>query len=452
MNTEITDIKEFRGWVLYDADCRLCTGMVGRLQGLLAARHLEVLPLQTPWVRERLALPEPELLAEVKLLKPDGTVYGGADAFLEICRYYRAAWPMYQLGRIPVIAKFLHAGYRWVARNRNCIGGACAVGATGTRKQLRKTHGLFRRLTLRSATGFSQREKLHQMRRAIPDFLPLVVLPVIALYFRTQLAPWVFMWVMALALYAGCKWLTYREAVNRGIAPTPLRALGYLLAWPGMDAVTFLDAKTVPTKPRGMEWVLALVKIILGAILLGLVTRLAFPAHPILCGWVGMTGIVLLLHFGWFHLGALLWRRAGVTATPLMRNPLRAQSVAEFWGERWNTAFNELVFRFTYRPLRRLTTPALAMLLVFGLSGLIHELVISLPARAGYGLPTLYFLIQGLGLIIERTDTGRKLGLGDGLRGWLFTVLVAAGPAYWLFHPPFIHNVILPMLTAIGAT
>jgi hypothetical protein len=33
----------------------------------------------------------------------------------------------------------------------------------------------------------------------------------------------------------------------------------------------------------------------------------------------------------------------------------------------------------------------------------------------------------------------------------LFTVLVAAGPAYWLFPPPFVHRVVLPMLTAIGA-
>jgi hypothetical protein len=42
--------------------------------------------------------------------------------------------------------------------------------------------------------------------------------------------------------------------------------------------------------------------------------------------------------------------------------------------------------------------------------------------------------------------------LGQGLRGRLFALAVTAGPAFWLFHPPFIHNVILPMFQAIGAT
>src|SRR5262249_42078915 len=114
-------------------------------------------------------------------------------------------------------------------------------------------------------------------------------------------------------------------------------------------------------------------------------------------GWTGMTGFILLLHFGVFHILSMLWRRAGVAATPLMQNPLKARSVTEFWGARWNTAFNRIAFDFAYRPLRRRSTPFTAMLLVFGLSGLIHELVISVPARAGYGLPTAYFLIQGLG-------------------------------------------------------
>ena len=92
-----------------------------------------------------------------------------------------------------------------------------------------------------------------------------------------------------------------------------------------------------------------------------------------------------------------------------------------------------------------------ATLTTFLASGLMHELVISVPAGGGYGLPTGYFVLQGVGLASERSELGRLLGLGRGWRGWMFTALVTVGPAFWLFPPPFVHNVVLPMLGAIGA-
>src|SRR5206468_11296113 len=103
------------------------------------------------------------------------------------------------------------------------------------------------------------------------------------------------------------------------------------------------------------------------------------------------------------------------------------------------------------RPLRPAVGATAATLLVFFASGLVHELVISVPARGGYGLPTGYFLIQGGGVAIERMRVGRRLGLGRGWRGRLFTVVVTAAPAFWLFPPAFVHNVVLPMLAVIGA-
>jgi len=92
-----------------------------------------------------------------------------------------------------------------------------------------------------------------------------------------------------------------------------------------------------------------------------------------------------------------------------------------------------------------------AMLLSFLASGVIHDLVISVPARGGYGLPTCYFVLQGLGVLFERFLPGKRLGLSSGTRGWLFAVICAGAPAYLLFHPWFVRSVILPFLTAIGA-
>jgi hypothetical protein len=88
---------------------------------------------------------------------------------------------------------------------------------------------------------------------------------------------------------------------------------------------------------------------------------------------------------------------------------------------------------------------------VFVASGLVHELVISLPTRAGYGLPTAYFALQGLGVVLERSFTGRRLGLDGGAVGRLLAITLTAVPAVALFHPWFVARVAEPFLAAIGA-
>lgn len=269
---------------------------------------------------------------------------------------------------------------------------------------------------------------------------------------ESVLAPWEFMWAMAFALYAGCKWLTYHEARARGVTADLPRALGYLLAWPGMNAEAFLARGDHLAQPRPAEWIVAALQTLFGATLTWVVARTALPGNPLLAGWLGMAGLVFVLHFGTFHLLSLGWRSLGVNAMPVMRNPMVSSSLAEFWGRRWNTAFHELACQFTFRPLRPIVGPTAATLLVFLVSGLIHELVISIPAHGGYGLPTGYFVLQGLGVTSEHSRMGRRLGLGRGWPGRLFTVLVTAGPAFALFSPLFVRNVILPMLAAIGAT
>jgi alginate O-acetyltransferase complex protein AlgI len=189
----------------------------------------------------------------------------------------------------------------------------------------------------------------------------------------------------------------------------------------------------------------AIAKSFLGSVVLFGLAR--FARQPLLTGWLGMIGIILVLHFGIFALLAIAWRASGIDARPIMDSPLKSTTLGEFWGRRWNGAFNQLAFEILFRPLARTTGPIIGTLAAFSASGLIHELVISLPARAGYGLPAAYFLLQGCGVIIQH----RMTGIRRGTAGRFFTILVVAGPAFWLFHPPFVRNVILPFMKAIGA-
>jgi hypothetical protein len=274
-------------------------------------------------------------------------------------------------------------------------------------------------------------------------WVPLLLLPIAALVLTPAEAPrWVLMWGISFALFTGCKWLTWLTAKNTRASWG--RHLGYLVAWPGLDAPTFLNSSAAA--PPLSCWLLAAAKLLLGILLIWVV----FPALPtdveFLRGWVGMIGIVFVLHFGVFHLLSLFWQSLGVQAKPLMNWPILAHSVSDFWGQRWNTAFRDLTHRFLFRPLTGMLGGPTAILVGFFFSGVIHDLVISVPAEGGYGGPAAFFLIQAVALLLERSEFGRRLGLGQGWRGWAFTLLVLLVPSGLLFHRPFLTVVIVPFV------
>jgi hypothetical protein len=135
----------------------------------------------------------------------------------------------------------------------------------------------------------------------------------------------------------------------------------------------------------------------------------------------------------------------------LMNHPTRSTSVSEFWGHRWNTAFRDLTHQFLFRPLARRTSPVIALCLGFFTSGLIHDIVISIPAEGGYGGPTAFFCIQVAAILFERSPIGVSLGLGRGRRGWLFTAVALLLPVRLLFHDPFVARIAMPFMQACGA-
>lgn len=281
-------------------------------------------------------------------------------------------------------------------------------------------------------------------------WLPILALPITAIACRNLFSAWAFMWILSFAIFIGLKWLTWWKA--RGMVEHPAwRSTAYLLAWPGMDAEAYLDVDQQVLPPSAKTWVWASLETVLGAVLLWVVARSVPQREALLRGWIGMVGLILLLHFGTFQIVSLMWQSIGVKAPPIMMGPLRAVSLSEFWGRRWNLGFRQLAHELIFRPLYRTVGVGLAGFLVFVASGLIHDLVISLPARGGYGLPTGYFVLQGVGITMERSTFGKRIGLGHGRIGWLFMALFVIAPVFWLFHPWFVLRVILPFMHAIHA-
>src|SRR5437899_1402228 len=107
--------------------------------------------------------------------------------------------------------------------------------------------------------------------------MTILILPALVLLLAPSLPRWGFMWAMACALYASGKWLTYRSA--SACLPTVNRplALGYLLAWPGMNAKAFLFTADRGGQPRGSEWRAAILKTLAGVTLTWIVARTALP-------------------------------------------------------------------------------------------------------------------------------------------------------------------------------
>jgi alginate O-acetyltransferase complex protein AlgI len=250
------------------------------------------------------------------------------------------------------------------------------------------------------------------------------------------------MWTIAVSEFIALKLLTLATASD--LAPAA-RKIAYLTLWPGMDAREFLADRAVRTgNAPWTELMWALSKMGLGLLACAWAITHAATATPLLVGWIGMIGLIFTLHFGLLHVISWCWRQAGIDAPPIMRAPIAADSLADFWSARWNKAFADAARRLLFRPLVRRLGALGAGGVVFLVSGLVHETVISLPARGGWGGPTVYFLLQGGGIAVERSRMGKRLGLGSGRSGWLWTLFCTAVPLPLLFHPPFVLRVIVP--------
>lgn len=278
---------------------------------------------------------------------------------------------------------------------------------------------------------------------------PLFVLPTLAYVLFEHSPAWQLMWMLTISTYLGFKWLTFATChPKRRIAVA--RALSYLLLWPGMDAPSFLDSDAPVARPTFGEALWGLTKLVFGLLLLFVGVPAAIHDNPLIAGWVGMAGLVFVLHFGLAHLLSICWRLKVIDAEPIMNAPILATSLSDFWGRRWNLAFRDVAFGQIFRPLVGSLGILWATMAVFLVSGVVHDLIISIPAQGGGGGPTLYFLIQGFGLLLERSRVGQRIGLGRGYLGWLFCALVTIGPVGLLFHEPFVRHVILPTLATLG--
>ena len=131
----------------------------------------------------------------------------------------------------------------------------------------------------------------------------------------------------------------------------------------------------------------------------------------------------------------LVFLPAGRVLCPVHARPLLAPSLAKCWGRCWNRWVSDWLRHLIFAPLLR--RPYWAAMAVFVVSGLWHEIVFELPYylaghTPAFGSMTLFFLVQGLALLIEPKFI-RRQPLLRRLYAWVAVV----GPSPLLFNDAF---------------
>jgi hypothetical protein len=258
------------------------------------------------------------------------------------------------------------------------------------------------------------------------------------------------------ALLYGMKAVVSVEVRADGTAALPAwQWLGFAALWPGMRPAPFAQAGRGRQPGAAALIGRGCLNGAIGLALAGLAWLVWHHGRPplsddaacVLATILLLPGLSLTLHFGVFNVLAGLWRLAGVDARPLFRAPLAARSLGDFWSRRWNLAFSEMTALGVYRPLSGNIGRKAATVAAFLASGLLHELAISLPVLAGFGLPLSYFLLHGMLVLTERRleRAGRPVaGWGPWAHVWVLGWLVLPLPI--LFHRPFLRGVVWPLI------
>lgn len=214
---------------------------------------------------------------------------------------------------------------------------------------------------------------------------------------------------LILALLYGMKtvvtvWAPRKVSLDLG------RWLAFTTTWFGMRVDPFQQRSKEPRAGFKRLIVKGALAFLFGLILIVLTKRLwavGIATEPTWIVQVALLGLFLLaislvLHFGTLTLLAGFWRWRGVPVGVLFNAPFKATSLNEFWGRRWNIAFAEMTAIAVYRPIRGVLGDTAAKRGAYLFSGIAHELAISVPVNAGYGLPAIYFILQAIGAWAEQ--------------------------------------------------
>lgn len=281
----------------------------------------------------------------------------------------------------------------------------------------------------------------------------LMAFAILSIYFIfLQDGPVIRMLSIIATTFSGMKVITTVESYRH--QPLTLsfgQWFAFAAGWAGMRAAPFEKLGQAPVPGAWLMIRTGASRIFAGALLLFAGHQLWLMPYNreflhIIVSVMLLAGLSLILHFGLLGISAGLWRLVGVNTYLLFRQPVQSISLGEFWSKRWNIAFSEMTSIAIFRPLKNSSGNSVALISAFIFSGLLHELALTVPVNSGYGLPLLYFTIQGGVVWVEKTFITSKTTLLQNriiARSWVCFWLIAPMPL--LFNPQFLGQIVWPL-------
>lgn len=294
--------------------------------------------------------------------------------------------------------------------------------------------------------------RLIKTKRVAIGWLVLIAAVAAIHFIFLNLGPVLRMLALIATTFTAMKVIAVTESYqNKPLTLTFSQWLAFATGWAGMRAEPF---ETLGQNPLPNAWPMirfGISRVIAGLLLIALtylvVTLSINPdVRYFLVTALLLIAMSLILHFGLLNISAGIWRLKGVNAYSLFREPAKSLNLTELWGKRWNIAFSEMTAIAIYRPVRNKYGNGAGLILAFAFSGLLHELALSLPVKTGYGLPMLYFIIQGIMVLTEKVLTRRFprfLQNKISAHVWVFFWIVLPMPL--LFHTAFIKEIVWPL-------
>jgi hypothetical protein len=254
----------------------------------------------------------------------------------------------------------------------------------------------------------------------------LIVLGFVGLYFLKDTDPVVRLIASSLGMIGIIKIAALIWQISDGAKfQSRLGIFLFLFVWPGISVSGFTERGEV-VAVTGARFFEAWVTFLAG---LGILVGVSLAGHgdSITLNYVALFSILLIIHLGLVEVIADGIRLLGFSPSSLFDRPYLAGSLRDFWSFRWNRAFVDMNKIFIMGPLRDKVPLAILTFSIFAVSGILHEIGISYADGVSWGSPLLYFVIQGVGMEIEKH---RKL---PRILVWAWILL----PVPLLFTPAF---------------